>query len=83
MATASRGARISTKATPADGERQLRHRPDGFTLADLVAYNDKHNEANGEDGRDGSDDTRGTSGSRDRRMIPRSSRCGVASNATS
>ncbi|XVS60762.1 glycogen debranching protein GlgX [Actinosynnema sp. CA-299493] len=26
---------------------------DGFTLADLVAYNDKHNEANGEDGRDG------------------------------
>ncbi|MEZ5376011.1 MAG: glycogen debranching protein GlgX [Acidimicrobiales bacterium] len=31
---------------------------DGFTLADLVAYNDKHNEANGEDGRDGSDDNR-------------------------
>ncbi|MFJ6676189.1 glycogen debranching protein GlgX [Actinosynnema sp. NPDC091369] len=26
---------------------------DGFTLADLVSYNDKHNEANGEDGRDG------------------------------
>jgi isoamylase len=26
---------------------------DGFTLADLVAYNDKHNLANGEDGRDG------------------------------
>jgi len=26
---------------------------DGFTLADLVAYNDKHNEANGEDNRDG------------------------------
>ncbi|ONI84657.1 glycogen debranching enzyme GlgX [Saccharothrix sp. ALI-22-I] len=26
---------------------------DGFTLADLVAYNDKHNEANGEGGRDG------------------------------
>ena len=24
---------------------------DGFTLADLVAYNDKHNEANGEDNR--------------------------------
>ena len=22
---------------------------DGFTLADLVSYNDKHNEANGED----------------------------------
>ncbi len=28
---------------------------DGFTLRDLVSYNDKHNEANGEDGRDGSD----------------------------
>jgi isoamylase len=26
---------------------------DGFTLHDLVAYNDKHNEANGEDNRDG------------------------------
>jgi len=31
---------------------------DGFTLADLVAYNEKHNEANGEEGRDGSDDNR-------------------------
>jgi glycogen operon protein len=31
---------------------------DGFTLADLVSYNDKHNEANGEGGRDGSDDNR-------------------------
>ena len=29
---------------------------DGFTLADLVAYNGKHNEANGEHNRDGSDD---------------------------
>ena len=28
---------------------------DGFTLADLVAYATKHNEANGEDNRDGSD----------------------------
>jgi glycogen operon protein len=27
---------------------------DGFTLADLVAYDDKHNEANGEHNRDGS-----------------------------
>lgn len=26
---------------------------DGFTLADLVTYNDKHNEENGEDNRDG------------------------------
>jgi isoamylase len=31
---------------------------DGFTLADLYAYNDKHNEANGEDNRDGHDDNR-------------------------
>jgi glycogen operon protein len=29
---------------------------DGFTLADLVSYNDKHNEANQEDSRDGTDD---------------------------
>ncbi|PKW25992.1 glycogen debranching protein GlgX [Phycicoccus duodecadis] len=28
---------------------------DGFTLADLVSYDHKHNEANGEDNRDGSD----------------------------
>ncbi|KAA1397916.1 glycogen debranching protein GlgX [Aeromicrobium ginsengisoli] len=31
---------------------------DGFTLTDLVSYNDKHNEANGEEGRDGADDNR-------------------------
>jgi isoamylase len=29
---------------------------DGFTLQDLVSYNDKHNDANGEDGRDGTDE---------------------------
>ena len=29
---------------------------DGFTLADLVSYEHKHNEANGEDNRDGADD---------------------------
>jgi isoamylase len=28
---------------------------DGFTLNDLVSYNHKHNEVNGEDGKDGSD----------------------------
>jgi len=28
---------------------------DGFTLADLVSYNEKHNEANGENNRDGHD----------------------------
>jgi len=31
---------------------------DGFTLRDLVSYNDKHNEANGEDNRDGTSDNR-------------------------
>ncbi len=31
---------------------------DGFTLANLVSYDHKHNEANGEGGRDGSDDNR-------------------------
>jgi isoamylase len=31
---------------------------DGFTLADLVSYNGKHNEANGEDNRDGTNDNR-------------------------
>ena len=31
---------------------------DGFTLRDLVSYNDKHNEANQEDNRDGTDDNR-------------------------
>jgi glycogen debranching enzyme GlgX len=31
---------------------------DGFTLRDLVSYNDKHNEANLEDNRDGHDDNR-------------------------
>jgi isoamylase len=31
---------------------------DGFTLRDLVSYNGKHNEANGEDNRDGHDNNR-------------------------
>jgi glycogen operon protein len=31
---------------------------DGFTMADMVSYNDKHNEANGEDSQDGTDDNR-------------------------
>ena len=31
---------------------------DGFTLNDLVSYNEKHNEANGEDNRDGHDDNK-------------------------
>jgi isoamylase len=35
---------------------------DGFTMRDLVTYNDKHNEANGEQNRDGSDDNRSWNG---------------------
>ena len=31
---------------------------DGFTLNDLVSYNHKHNEANGEDNRDGANENR-------------------------
>jgi glycogen operon protein len=31
---------------------------DGFTVRDLVSYNDRHNEANGEDNNDGHDDNR-------------------------
>jgi isoamylase len=31
---------------------------DGFTLQDLVSYNEKHNEANGEENRDGNNDNR-------------------------
>ena len=31
---------------------------DGFTIADLVSYDSKHNEKNGEDNRDGTDDNR-------------------------
>ena len=35
---------------------------DGFTLNDLVSYDRKHNEANGEDNRDGADDNRSWNG---------------------
>ncbi|MHB8340485.1 MAG: glycogen debranching protein GlgX [Mycobacteriales bacterium] len=35
---------------------------DGFTLADLVSYDTKHNEANGEDNEDGTDDNRSWNG---------------------
>ena len=35
---------------------------DGFTLRDLVSYEHKHNEANGEDNRDGTDDNRSSNG---------------------
>src|SRR5215831_3772156 len=35
---------------------------DGFTLRDLVSYDDKHNEDNGEDNRDGTSDNRSWNG---------------------
>jgi len=35
---------------------------DGFTLADMVSYNDKHNEANGEGNRDGANDNNSWNG---------------------
>ncbi len=51
---------------------------DGFTLHDLVSYDHKHNEANGEDNRDGNDDNRswnhGVEGDDRRRRHPRRTR---------
>ncbi len=48
---------------------------DGFTLHDLVSYNQKHNQANGEDNRDGANDNRswncGTEGPTDDAKIRR------------
>lgn len=48
---------------------------DGFTLNDLVSYNTKHNEANGEGNRDGSDNNLswncGTEGSTDDQAVER------------
>ncbi|MFG6477458.1 glycogen debranching protein GlgX [Microbacterium sp. P06] len=35
---------------------------DGFTLADLTSYNDKHNAANGEDSQDGESDNKSSNG---------------------
>jgi len=40
---------------PATSSVNLLTAHDGFTLMDVVSYNDKHNLANGEDGRDGHD----------------------------
>ena len=58
---------------------------DGFTLRDLVSYNEKHNEANGEGNRDGTDDNRswncGVEGA-DRRPGG-ATRCARGSSATS
>ena len=55
---------------------------DGFTLRDLVSFNDKHNEANGEGNRDGTDDNRswncGAEGATDDRGGDRAARATAA-----
>ena len=43
---------------PATTSLNLLASHDGFTLMDVVSYNDRHNEANGEDSRDGHSDNR-------------------------
>ncbi len=64
---AARGLRLSLygligplrqSGQAADSIGQPAHAHDGFTLADLVSYGSKHNEANGEGNRDGTDDNR-------------------------
>ena len=58
---------------------------DGFTLRDLVSYNEKHNEANGEDNNDGESHNRSLELRRRGRRptTRRSSRCAPGSSATS
>ena len=52
---------------------------DGFTLNDLVSYNSRHNEANGEENRDGVDENLSWNcGLRDRPITPKSSGCANA-----
>ena len=53
-------ARTSTATSSAKPKQSINFVTchDGFTLNDLVSYNDKHNEANGEHNRDGADDNR-------------------------
>ena len=55
---------------------------DGFTLRDLVSYNEKHNEANGEDNRDGESHNRswncGVEGPTDDPAGPRAARPAAA-----
>ena len=82
-----RARATSTRPTAAARRRSINFvtAHDGFTLADLVSYNDKHNEANGEDNRDGTDDNRswncGVEGPTD--DPSRSTPCAAASSATS
>jgi len=52
-----RGARTSTQREEREAEQSINFVTchDGFTLNDLVSFNGKHNEANGEGNRDGAD----------------------------
>jgi len=50
--------RVFNRSAQALSLREFRHAHDGFTLMDVVSYNDKHNEANGENNHDGSNDNR-------------------------
>lgn len=54
---------------------------DGFTLNDLVSYNQKHNEANGESNGDGASDNRnyncGVEGATAQLTIPAWRRCEI------
>ena len=55
---------------------------DGFTLADLVSYDGKHNDANGESNRDGTNDNRSWNCGAEGRAATRTcSRCGRGSGA--
>ena len=57
---------------------------DGFTLQDLVSYEQKHNAANGEDNRDGADDNApGIAAPRGPPRMPRSSSCASGKNVIS
>jgi glycogen operon protein len=79
------GSSDLTRPTPARTRVNFVTAHDGFTLADLVSYDGKNNEANGEDNRDGTTTTsRGTAAPRARPTTPRSSRsasgrCGTSS----
>ena len=84
----------SPTASPARGPLRGRRPPpyasinfvtahDGFTLRDLVSYNEKHNEANGEGNTTARTTTaRGTAAPRGRPTTRRSTRCAPASSAT-
>ena len=52
------GRPLPGRRPPAGRLDQLHHRPRRLHPADLVSYNEKHNEANLEDNRDGTDDNR-------------------------